>query len=92
MIITQTWLQPGVPDTAIELAGHASNCSDRSIDSAMTHGGGLCVYTNTAIIGKHCSRDLEFFAVKCRPREFSAVVVIAIYIPQGADITALMSI
>lgn len=58
-------------------------------------GGGLCVYTNnnwctnTAIIDRHCSPDLELLAVKCRPfylpRELSAVVVMAAYIPPGAN-------
>lgn len=62
---------------------------------------GLCVYTknsqctNTATIERHCSLDLELLAVKCRPhylpREISAVVVVAVYIPPDANASSALS-
>lgn len=39
MLITETWLHPGVPDAAIELAGYANHRSDRNKDSGETRGG-----------------------------------------------------
>ena len=64
--------QPG--DTR---CSHWASCSihrgDRYKDSGKNRGGSLCIYvnnsccTNTDIIDKHCSPDVEFLAVKCRP-------------------------
>ncbi|XP_078236763.1 uncharacterized protein LOC140702313 [Pogona vitticeps] len=43
----------------------------------------------------HCSPDLEYLAVKCRPfylpREFNVVIIIAIYIPHDANTTTSLS-
>lgn len=60
-------------------------------DSGKSRGGVLCIYinnnwcTNATILDQYCSPDLEFLAVKCRPyylpREFSVVIVLAVYIP-----------
>ncbi len=58
-------------------------------------GGGLCVYinkewcNNAAVVSKHCSPLVEFMFVKCRPfylpREFTAIVIVAVYIPPCAN-------
>lgn len=95
MIITDTWLNLEIPDAAIELTGRSIHCSDRTKDCGTNCGGNLCIYvndswcTNTDIIGKHCSPELEFLAVKCRPFhlpwEFSVVNVTSIYIPPDAN-------
>lgn len=95
IIITESWLHPGIPDTAVELAGRSLHRSDRTEDSGKSRGGGLCIYvnkdwcTNSTVIDKHCSPDLELLAVKCRPfylpREFSVAVVTAVYIPPDAN-------
>ncbi len=60
-----------------------------------SRGGGLCVYinkewcNNAAVISKHCSSLVEFMFVKCRPfylpREFTAIVIVAVYIPPCAN-------
>ena len=58
-------------------------------------GGGVCIYVNNRwcsdvkTVEKHCSADLELVMVKCRsfclPREFSAVFILAVYIPPRAN-------
>lgn len=95
MIITETWLDSNVPDAAIELAGRSVYRADRTAASGKSKGSGVCVYvhnnrcTATNIIGTHCSPDLEYLAVKCRPfymlREFSAILITAVYIPLQAN-------
>jgi len=96
MILTETWLDNSVPDSAIELAGCYMFRADRTADdSGKTRGGGLCIYVNkawctdTAIIESHCSPDLEYLMVKCRPfylpREFTSTIVTAAYIPPDAN-------
>ncbi|KAI4884329.1 hypothetical protein NFI96_003223, partial [Prochilodus magdalenae] len=94
-VFTETWLSDRVPDAAIQLDGLASFRADR--DSALcgkTRGGGLCVYINTewcknsVLVSSYCSPLVEFMVVRCRPfylpREFTAVLIISVYIPPGA--------
>ena len=96
MVFTETWLHSDVPDNAIELAGRYTLRADRTADdSGKTRGGGLCIYvnkawcTNTVIVGRHCSANLEFLMVKCRPfylpREFTSTIITAVYIPPDAN-------
>ncbi len=95
LLITETWLQPSIPDSAIELAGYTTQRHDRTADSGKSKGGGLCVYvnnswcTNSVIMERHCSPDIEYLTVKCRPiylpREFTVVMVTAVYIPPDAN-------
>lgn len=82
MILTETWLHPLNPDTAVQLAGCTIHHQDRSKDS------------NSRIIDQHCSPDLEALSVLCRPfylpRELTIVAVAAVYIPPDANVkTAL---
>lgn len=60
-VITETWLNPRVPD------------SDGAVGSHLIH------RTNSDIMSKYSSPDLELLAVKCRssclPQEFSSVVI-----------------
>ncbi|KAI3372196.1 hypothetical protein L3Q82_007057 [Scortum barcoo] len=93
----------GIPDNAIELAGRHTLRADRAAaDSGKTRGGGLCIYvnnkawcTNSVIVGRHCSTNLEFLMVKCRPfylpREFTSTIITAAYIPPDADAKAAMN-
>ncbi|KAL0200139.1 hypothetical protein M9458_003326, partial [Cirrhinus mrigala] len=96
MIFTETWLNSDISDNAIALAEHHTFRADRTADdSGKTRGGGLCIYvnkawcTNSVILGRHCSADLEFLMVKCRPfylpREFTSTIITAAYIPPDAD-------
>ncbi|KAL0147888.1 hypothetical protein M9458_056809, partial [Cirrhinus mrigala] len=102
MIFTETWLNSDISDNAIALAEHNTFRADRMADdSGKTRGGGLCIYvnkawcTNSVIIGKHCSANLEFLMVKCRlfylPREFTSTIITATYIPPDADAKLAMN-
>lgn len=56
---------------------------------------GLCIYinnawcTDSAITERHCSPNVELIMVKCRPyylpREFTSVIVTAVYTPPDAN-------
>lgn len=96
MFFTETWLDDRVPDVAIELERRTMFRADRTIeDSGKTRGGGLYIYvnnawcTNAVMTGSHCSENLEYLSVKCRPfylpREFTCTVIMAIYVPPDAN-------
>ncbi|TWW82332.1 Janus kinase and microtubule-interacting protein 3 [Takifugu flavidus] len=102
MILTETWLNSGIPDTAIGLTGRSTHRADRTADdSGKTRGGGLCIYinktwcTDSATLRRHCSANVEFLMVKCRPfylpREFTSVIITAAYIPPDANATLAMN-
>ncbi|KAI5607308.1 hypothetical protein C0J50_7060 [Silurus asotus] len=95
---TETWLNPAVPDHAIQPAEFFSVYRmDRTLDSGKSRGGGVCLMVNkhwcdsTSIVplSRSCSPNLELLSIKCRPfylpREFSSVIVSAVYIPPQAD-------
>ncbi len=95
-VFTETWLNDNIPDSAIQLNRLTCCRSDRDTTlSGKSRGGGLCVYinkewcNNTAVVSKHCSSLVEFMFVKCRPfylpREFTAIVIVAVYIPPCAN-------
>uniref|UniRef100_A0A669B6K4 Reverse transcriptase domain-containing protein n=1 Tax=Oreochromis niloticus TaxID=8128 RepID=A0A669B6K4_ORENI len=102
ILITESWLHPLIPDAAVELAGRTLHRHDRNSNSGKSRGGGLCVYVhnewccNSRIIHTHCSPDLEVLAVSCRPfyipREFTVVIVIAVYIPPDANVGTALSL
>ena len=52
----------------------------------------LC--TNTKTVSSHCSPDLEYVTVKCRPiylpREFTVVMITAVYIPPDANASSAL--
>lgn len=98
LIFTETWLHEGICDSGIQLDGLASYRADRDTTATgKTRGGGLCVYINnswcrnTAIVSVHCSELVEVLAVRCRPfyipREFTAVIIMAVYIPPALMLT-----
>ncbi|KAI4884158.1 hypothetical protein NFI96_005463 [Prochilodus magdalenae] len=95
LILTETWLSDSTPDSAIQLQTHSVHRGDRTAASGKNKGGGVCVFVNNRwcsdikTVEKHCSTDLELLMVKCRPfylpREFSAVFILAVYIPPRAN-------
>ena len=95
LLITESWLNPLIPDSAIELAGYTAQRHDRNENSGKSKGGGLCMYinnnwcTNTVTVDTHCCPNLEYMTVKCRPlyipREFTVVMTTVVYIPPGAN-------
>lgn len=98
MIITETWLHPGIPDASMQLAGRFLLRGDMT----KSRGGGLCIYVhenwcnNGTIIANHCSPDLEYMSVRCRPfflpRELTVVIVTAVYIPPDANVNKALSL
>ena len=74
LLITETWLHSSISDAAIKLADRTAHRPDRTSDST---------------ISSHCSPDLEYVTVKCRPfylpREFNVVIITAVYIPPDAN-------
>ncbi|KAI3353045.1 hypothetical protein L3Q82_019239 [Scortum barcoo] len=68
---------------------------DRTINSGKSKGGGVCFMVNNKwcpdveIISTGCSPDLEHLMIRCRPyylpREFTSVVMTAVYLPPHAD-------
>uniref|UniRef100_A0A669BZP0 Reverse transcriptase domain-containing protein n=1 Tax=Oreochromis niloticus TaxID=8128 RepID=A0A669BZP0_ORENI len=102
MIITETWLDSFTPDTAIELAGHATFRADRNKESGKKRGGGLLVFvnnnwcTNNTVKVVHCCPDIEYMMVQCRPfylpRELTAITIIAVYVPPQANAKSAMKL
>ncbi len=95
--LTETWMSAMVPDSAIELTGFSVHRSDRMKElTGKCRGGGICFYINNSwcdernihSIISFCSPDLEFHMLLCRPfwlpREFTAIIITAIYIPPQA--------
>lgn len=101
MIITETWLNPLIPDAAVQLAGRASYRQDRDKNSGKNRGGGLCIFvhnewcTNSRIVAQDCSPDLEALSVICRPfylpREHTVVTVTAVYIAPDANVSTSLA-
>ncbi len=96
--LTETWMSAMVPDSAIELTGFSVHRSDRTEElTGKSRGGGVCFYINNSwcnernihSIKSFCSPDLEFHTLLCRPfwlpREFTAIIITAVYIPPQAN-------
>ncbi len=102
IIISESWLHPLIPDAAVQLPGRSLHCHYRNADSGKSKGGGLCIYThnnwctNSRITHTHCCPDLEAISVVCRPfylpREITAVVITAVYIPLSANAGIALSL
>ncbi len=98
LCLTETWLTPTVPDTAVTPSDNFSVLRmDRTAEAGKTKGGGVCFFINKkwcgprniSILSRSCSPHLEHLSIICRPfylpREFSSIVVTAVYIPPQAD-------
>ncbi len=92
--LTETWMSAMVPDSAIELTGFSVHRSDRTEElTGKSRGRGVCFYINNSwcnernlhSIKSFCSPDLEFHMLLCwpfwLPREFTAIIITAVYIP-----------
>lgn len=72
----ETWLCNDVPNSVA-----ATSCKSK--------GSGVCIYVNktwctdSVIVNTHCSVNLEFLIIKCRPfylpREFTCIIAAAVY-------------
>ncbi len=96
--LTETWLTPSVPDTAVTQSDNFSVLRmDRTAEAGKTKGGGVCFMINKkwcdprsiSILSFSCSPHLEHLSIICRPfylpREFSSIVITTVYIPPQAD-------
>ncbi|XP_062918878.1 uncharacterized protein LOC134354070 [Mobula hypostoma] len=86
----------GYPDAAIRLAGFTIHRQDWTAESLKGTGGEVWFMINSlwctsvAMLFQSCSPDLEHLAIKCSPfylpREFSAIILVAVYIPSQAHV------
>ncbi len=96
--LTETWLTPSVLDNAVTPSDNFSVLRmDRTAEAGKSKGGGVCFMTNKkwcdprniSSLSRSCSPHLEHLSIICRPfylpREFSAVIDTAAYIPPQAD-------
>lgn len=95
-ILTETWLNSSIMDKAVSFEGLATFRADRSSAlSCKSRGGGLGIYinnnwcNNARIVSNYCSPDIELLTVNCRPfylpREFTVVIITAVYVPPSAN-------
>ncbi|XP_061139665.1 uncharacterized protein LOC133157277 [Syngnathus typhle] len=95
LCFVETWLSKRTSYHAVELAGFRLTRPDRSAElSGKSKGGGLCFYinerwcTDVTVLKEFCSPLLETLFINCRPfyspREFSSIVMAAVYIPPHA--------
>ncbi len=104
LCLTETWLTPTVPDTAVTPSDNFSVLRmDRTAEAGKNKGGGVCFFINKkwcgprniSILSRSCSPHLEHLSIICRPfylpREFSSIVVTAVYIPPQADTSLALS-
>ncbi len=98
--LTETWLTPTVPDTAVTPSDNFSVLRmDRTAEAGKTKGGGVCFMINKkwcdprniSILSRSCSPHLEPLSIICcpfyLPREFTSIIVTAVYIPPQATET-----
>ncbi len=76
---------------------------DRSAEAGKNKGGGVCFFINKkwcdprniSILSRSCSPHLEHLSIICRPfylpREFTSILVSAVYIPPQADTSVALS-
>ncbi len=85
LCLTETWLTPTVPDTAVTPSDNFSVLRmDRTAEAGKTKGGGVCFMINKkwcdprniSILSRSCSPHLEHLSIICRPfylpREFTS--------------------
>ncbi len=104
LCLSETWLTPSVPDTAVTPSDNFSVLRmDRTAEAGKIKGGGVCFMINKkwcdprniSILSRSCSPHLEHLSIICRPfylpHEFSAVIATAVYIPPQADTSLALS-
>ncbi len=104
LCLTETWLTPTVPDTAVTPSDNFSVLRmDRTAEAGKNKGGGVCFMINRkwcdpwniSILSRSCLPHLEHLSIICRPfylpREFSSIVITSVYIPPQADTSLALS-
>ena len=93
---TETWLDPSIPDPAVQPPGYTLFRADRSPDlSNKSRGGGISFLVNQRwcsdadVLSTSCSAEPETLTVRCRsfylPSEFSSIILVGVYIPPQAN-------
>ncbi|KAK0141960.1 RNA-directed DNA polymerase from mobile element jockey [Merluccius polli] len=101
-VFTETWLSENIADAGVQLEGLILHRADRVASlTGKQRGGGLAVYINkswcqdSVVVSTLCSSNIEFMTVKCRPfytpRELTAVIVTAVYVPPSANCKEAMA-
>ncbi len=98
LCLSETWLTPSVPDTAVTPSDNFSVLRmDRTAEAGKYKGGGVrfminnkwCDPRNISTLSRSCSPHLEHLSIICRPfylpQKFSSIIVTAVYIPPQAD-------
>ncbi|KAJ8039119.1 hypothetical protein HOLleu_16738 [Holothuria leucospilota] len=91
MCFTETWLNPEIPDSAVEMDNFTLIRADRTHHSGKSKGGGVCLYFNNNNWCKNCvvkekfwCEDIEFLTIGLPPfylpREFGRLLITAVYI------------
>ncbi|KAK0140095.1 hypothetical protein N1851_022981 [Merluccius polli] len=101
MCFTETWLHQDIPDDNVSIAGFHTVRADRDCaKSGKRKGGGVAVLVNNrwcnpahiTIKERICDPNMELCAVGLRPyylpREFSQVIMVAVYVPPSANPTS----
>ncbi len=94
LCLSETWLTTSVPDTSDNFSVLRM---DRKAEAGKSEGGGVCFMINKkwcdprniSTLSRSCSPHLEHLSIICRPfylpREFSSIIVTAVYIPPQSD-------
>ncbi len=101
LCFSETWLSEAIPDNALHLPGYQLFRADRIMElTGKTRGGGLCFYINEGwcsditTLKKMCSPNLEALFINCKPfyspREFSSFILVNVYVPPDACVSAAM--
>ncbi len=98
LCLSETWLMTSVPDTAVTPSDNFSVLRmDRTAEAGKSKGGGVCFTINKkwcdprniSILSRSSSPHLEHLSIICHPfylpREFSSIIVTAVYIPPQSD-------
>ena len=98
LCFTESWLTPSIPDHSVTPAEHFSIARmDRTEESGKSKGGGVCFMTNNkwcdprniTVLSRACTPHQEHLSIMCRPhylpREFTAIITTAVYIPPQAN-------
>ncbi len=104
LCLTETWLTPTVPDTAVTPSDNFSVLRmDRTAEAGKTKGGEVCFMINKkwcdprsiSILSLSGSPRLEHLSIICcpfyLPREISSIIITAVYIPPQADTSLALS-
>ncbi len=101
--LTETWLTPSVPDMAVTPADNFSVLRmDRTAEAGKNKGGGVCFMINKrwcdprnisilSFLFASSGTSLHYLPPFLSAREFSSIIMTAVYIPPQADTSLALS-